>query len=85
MYEAEFAHGQDISSPDVIGRVLAAVGQDAGRVLAAAQTQANKDALRATTEEAARRDIFGAPSFTVGGELFWGDDRLGQALDAAAG
>ena len=51
----------------------------------AAQSQANKDALRTTTDEAARRDIFGAPSFTVGDDLFWGDDRLEQAIAAAAG
>jgi 2-hydroxychromene-2-carboxylate isomerase len=84
LYDAEFARGRDISSPDVIGGLLADIGEDASRVLAAAQTQGNKDALRATTEEALRRDIFGAPSFTVGDELFWGDDRLEQALAAAA-
>ena len=43
---------------------------------AAANTPANKDALKAQTEEAAARGMFGAPSFTVGDELFWGNDRL---------
>lgn len=85
VYVAEFAQGRDISSPAVLAGLLAGIGQDGARVLAAAQSQATKDALRATTDEAARRDIFGAPSFTVGDELFWGDDRLEQALAAAAG
>lgn len=83
VYEAEFAQGRDISSPVVLSGLLAKIGQDADRVLAAAQTQANKDALRATTDEAVRRDIFGAPSFTVGSDLYWGDDRLEMAIAAA--
>ena len=40
-----------------------------------------KEGLRAQTEEAQRLGIFGAPSFVVAGELFWGDDRLEDALD----
>lgn len=83
VYEAEFAQGRDISSPVVLSGLLAKIGQDADRVLAAAQTQANKDALRATTDEAVRRDIFGAPTFTVGSDLYWGDDRLEMAIAAA--
>ena len=45
--------------------------------------KANKDRLKANVEEAFRRGIFGAPSFMVDGELYWGDDRLADALDAA--
>ena len=43
----------------------------------------NKERLRWNVEEAATRGVFGAPSFTVGDELFWGDDRLEDALDWA--
>ncbi len=39
-----------------------------------------KNALRAQTDEAIDRGIFGAPSFTIDGELFWGNDRLEAAL-----
>ena len=39
-----------------------------------------KDRLKRQTAEAQARDIYGAPSFLVGHELFWGDDRLEQAL-----
>jgi 2-hydroxychromene-2-carboxylate isomerase len=48
-----------------------------------AETDAAKGRLRARTEEAQRRGIFGAPSFVVEGELFWGNDRLEDALEWA--
>ncbi|MCC2955084.1 2-hydroxychromene-2-carboxylate isomerase [Massilia sp. IC2-477] len=66
--------------------VLAALGGlvlDPAAVLHAAQGEDNKAALRAQTEEARRLGIFGAPSFMVQGELFWGDDRLEDALEYA--
>jgi len=40
--------------------------------------------LKARTEEARARGIFGAPSFIVGEELFWGNDRLKEAIGHAA-
>ncbi len=52
--------------------------------LARAGEQATKDRLREQTEEAMSLGIFGAPTFiTQGGELFWGDDRLEQAIEWA--
>ena len=65
--------------------IVADVGQDPAEVVAASQSQAIKDRLRAQTEEAKRLGIFGAPSFTIGDELFWGNDRLGQAIAWACG
>ena len=49
-----------------------------------AHSNSHKALLRANVEEAQAKGIFGAPSFTVGEELFWGDDRLEEALDWAA-
>lgn len=49
-----------------------------------AQTAQIKDRLRQATEQAKALRIFGSPSFMVAGELFWGDDRLEDAFDAAA-
>ena len=70
-----------IDDPAVIGGVLAGLGIEAAPVLEAAQSEGNKAALRAQTEEAGRLGLFGAPSFvTADGELFWGNDRLEQAL-----
>lgn len=77
---AEFARGADIADEAVLAEALAAVGAEPAAWLVRAGAQEVKDALRAATGEAARRGIFGAPSFTVEDELFWGDDRLGEAL-----
>lgn len=49
-----------------------------------ANTPQIKDALKAQTAEAIQRGVFGAPSFTVGDELFWGNDRLEDAVAWAA-
>ncbi len=51
-------------------------------MLAAIETQAVKDGLRANTEEAIARGMFGAPAMFVGDELFWGNDRLDFVEDA---
>ena len=79
VYRAQFAEGRQIASPDVIREIVRDLGHD-DAVLARAQSDAIKQELRATTEEAQRLGIFGAPSFVAGDELFWGNDRLEQAL-----
>lgn len=84
IYRANFADDADISSPSVVEQCLSALGQDAAAILAAGQTSAGKDKLKAQTAEAMERGIFGAPSFVVGDELFWGNDRLEDALAWAA-
>ena len=83
VYLMEFAEAQDISEPDVIA-ACAGMAKLPDGIFDAAQGDENKHALRLATEEAGRRGIFGAPSFTVGDELFWGDDRLEDALEWAA-
>lgn len=75
-----FAHDRDIDDPAVVGAALAELGLDAAALLARAQHDDTKAALRAQTEEAARRGIFGAPMCFVDGEMFWGNDRLDDAL-----
>jgi len=85
VFEAEYAHGKIISEDEVLAEIVAGLGQDADAWLARTGDQAVKDALKAQTEEAIERGIFGAPAFTVDDELFWGDDRLEQALEWAAG
>jgi len=79
VYSAQFAEGRQIGSADVIGAIVRDLGRD-DAVLARAQSDAIKQELRATTEEAQRLGIFGAPSFVAGSELFWGNDRLEQAI-----
>jgi 2-hydroxychromene-2-carboxylate isomerase len=81
VYRAEFCDGQNIGEPEVIAQVLKNIGQDADAIIAQAQSDKNKSKLRANTEEAGKRGIFGAPSFvTSDGELFWGNDRLEAAI-----
>jgi 2-hydroxychromene-2-carboxylate isomerase len=79
VYRAQFAEGRQIGSPDVIREIVRDLGRD-DAVLAHAQSDAIKQKLRGETEEAQRLGIFGAPSFVAGDELFWGNDRLEQAL-----
>jgi 2-hydroxychromene-2-carboxylate isomerase len=81
VYRAEFTKGEPIADRAMIAQVLRDCGLDTETTLAAAESVENKAALRAATEEAGTRGIFGAPSFvTPSGELFWGNDRLDQAL-----
>ena len=84
VYRAEFAEGRRIGEATVIAAIMESLGHDSAAVLARAQSDEIKGKLRAATEEAQRRGIFGAPSFvTSDGELFWGNDRLEAALDWA--
>jgi 2-hydroxychromene-2-carboxylate isomerase len=80
VYRANFAEDRPIAEPEVIASILDALGQPAAELLARARLPETKAALRAQTEEAARRGIFGAPTFVVGEEIFWGNDRLEDAL-----
>ncbi|WP_323001964.1 2-hydroxychromene-2-carboxylate isomerase [Denitromonas sp.] len=77
---ANFGEDRDIGQPDVIADLLNALDLPAEALITEAQTPANKQALRAQTEQAAALGIFGAPTFLFDGEMFWGNDRLDDAL-----
>jgi 2-hydroxychromene-2-carboxylate isomerase len=77
LFRAYWVENADIGSREVLGRVLAACGHDADRVLEAIETPAIKDDLRARTDEAVALGIFGVPTWVVdGAHLYWGQDRL---------
>ena len=80
IYHANFAEDQDIADRRVIAACLKSVHQDAETVLEAGGSEEAKTMLRAQTERAVSIGIFGAPSFIAGEELFWGNDRLEEAL-----
>ena len=80
IYRANFAEDRDIAQPAVVGSVLTALGVDAERWLAQASREAVKQQLRASTDEAMAAGIFGAPTLRVGDELFWGNDRVEEAI-----
>jgi 2-hydroxychromene-2-carboxylate isomerase len=84
VYRAEFSEGRNIGDPKTISEIVSALGQNASEVLAQAQSDGIKQSLRAATDDAQRLGIFGAPSFIAAGELYWGNDRLEQAVKAAA-
>lgn len=84
VYHAEFAEDRDIGDSAVLSGLLDDLGRDPGTVLDAAGADATKAALRARTDEAVEAGIFGAPTLRVGEELFWGNDRLGDAIAWAA-
>ena len=85
IYRANFAEDREISEPGVVGAVLESVRIAPDEVLAKAQTNENKQRLREQTDRAIEMGLFGAPSFVVDGELFWGNDRLEQAIEWAKG
>jgi 2-hydroxychromene-2-carboxylate isomerase len=83
IFLANFAHDQDISNVSVVSSVLEAIGQSTN-LIATARSPEAKAKLRAATERAVSLGIFGAPSFVVGSELFWGNDRLETAIGWAS-
>ena len=83
-YTANFARGELIADDSVLERILTDLGENSAALRDAAASAQVKDALRAQTEEAVAKGVFGAPTFICAdGELFWGNDRLEQALDWA--
>ena len=80
VYLANFAQDRDISDEGVIASILESLGKEGAHVIELAKSDENKLRLRAQTEESIEKGIFGAPTFIAGGELFWGNDRLEDAL-----
>jgi 2-hydroxychromene-2-carboxylate isomerase len=78
-----FAEDRQIDAPGVVADVLTQLGLPAGQIIDEAQTDAHKLRLRRQTEAAQARGIFGAPTFFVGDEMYWGNDRLDDALACA--
>ncbi len=81
--QSNFADDREIDDPALVAAVLAELGIDPVPVIALAQCDANKQALRDQGDEAIRRGIFGAPMFFVGDDMFWGNDRLDDAVASA--
>jgi 2-hydroxychromene-2-carboxylate isomerase len=72
-----------IGSDENLCAVLTDLGQSPSTLIERAKAQVVKDKLKLQTERAKLLGIFGAPSFTVDQELFWGDDRLAEAIEWA--
>ena len=77
VFQAYFGEGYEVHAPGEIVALAARLGADAARLAAALQDPALKAVLRAKTDEALAREIFGSPFIIVEDEAFWGSDRLG--------
>ena len=86
LFQKAFADGRDISDGDVLRECLRTAGvPEVDALIAAADEPPVKDRLRRETEHALSLGVFGAPTFVApDGELFWGDDRLEQAIGWSA-
>ena len=79
-YRRWFQRCEETGSEPNVSESLRDIGQDPERVLVLANSEETKAALTAETDAARELGIFGSPTFTVGRELFWGDDRLADAI-----
>ena len=73
---AYWERDEDISSREVLASIASSAGFDGARLIEAADAKPARDELAALTEAAVARGVFGAPTFFVGDEMFWGKDRL---------
>ena len=83
IFRANFALDEDISDPRVLAAALRRAGVEPESVLERAVSPEVKQQLRAYTDEARALGIFGAPNFVVRGDLFFGQDRLADAIESA--
>lgn len=79
-YRQWFQHGHLPGEEPSLSSSLREAGQDPGLALEEANDPATDKALVAETDEARRLGVFGSPTFVVGREIFWGDDRLDDAI-----
>ncbi|MEO8715979.1 MAG: 2-hydroxychromene-2-carboxylate isomerase [Acetobacteraceae bacterium] len=82
VFRAMWEDGLKMDDPDVAGGVLDAAGLPGARLLGRAGEQAVKDRLVANTEASVARGTFGSPTFFVGGEMYFGKDRLREVEEA---
>ncbi|MDB6060947.1 MAG: oxidoreductase [Verrucomicrobiaceae bacterium] len=82
--QLNFAADRDIGNVEIISEALTLLQLPAAEIVEQAQSASNKLQLREQTAQAQAKGIFGAPTFFVRGEMFWGNDRLDDALEFAA-
>jgi 2-hydroxychromene-2-carboxylate isomerase len=82
IYHAIWVDSLNLNDPATVGQALVKAGFDPMAMMALANAQSTKDALKAATEEAVARGVFGAPTFFVGQQMFWGQDRIDFVREA---
>lgn len=81
IYRNWFLEGQTPGEPEGLRKLLPQLGKDADAVIERANSQDVRDRYAAETDAARKLGIFGSPTFAWGSEIFWGDDRLEDAID----
>ena len=87
LFDAMFGTPQNLNEPTVLAEVLKPSGFSVEDIMSMVQSEVVKQKLITETEQAILRGIFGAPTFFVGDEMYWGQDRLHfveQALNKAS-
>lgn len=87
LFDAMFGTPQNLNEPTVLAEVLKPSGFSVDDIMSMVQSDVVKQKLITETEQAIQRGIFGAPTFFVGDEMYWGQDRLHfveQALNKAS-
>jgi len=82
VYKAIWVDGRNMNDVAEVGRVLQEAGFDPQAVLALTQDPEVKEQLKAVTQQAVARGVFGAPTFFVGDQMFWGQDRIDFVREA---
>ena len=82
IFMAIWVEGLNLNELDVIGQVLTDAGLDPEELMKRIGQQTVKDQLIANTEQAVNRGVFGAPTFFVGEQMFFGQDRLDFVIEA---
>ena len=81
VYTANFGEDRDISERPLFASILDSLGLDGSGLVARTAEPAGKEGLRVQTEQAWEAGVFGAPTFIFDGEIFWGNDRMEEALE----
>ncbi|HKY33960.1 MAG TPA: DsbA family protein [Candidatus Polarisedimenticolia bacterium] len=84
VFDVCWGQGQDVGEHEVLRGVAASLGLDPDGFMESTRRTEVKEWLRGEVEEAARRGVFGAPTFFVGDEMFHGNDRLFMVEEALA-
>ena len=82
VFNAIWVESLNMNDPATAAKALSKAGFDAQALVALAGEQTTKDALKAATQTAVDRGVFGAPTFFVGDQMFWGQDRLDFVKEA---
>ena len=73
---AIWAEERNIADPDTLEEIVTEAGLDPAPLFRAADSDAVRAAMQADTDRAIAANVFGAPTYAIDGELFWGQDRL---------